>query len=332
MPTPTRRHRKGRLLPHLDHCLNCHRPTGPDDNFCPNCGQQNEDATVSFKPLVADALSEMASWDSKLLRTVIPLLFRPGFLTNEFLAGRRIRYLSPLKMYLVISAVFFLILPFSHLTDNLQVDPGGISTHAATPHQKRISISDDSERSEKVQIVGDDVPLTALPKTVAAYDARQRDTHTPHHDGFWKALVSRQVIKARANKQTFTQSVIQGLIGDLPKMMFVLLPLFALLLKMTYLRRKRLYIEHLIFALHSHAFLFILLTLAVLTPAVGVAPGLAWEICAVLVPMYLLVALRRVYQQGWPKTAVKFLWLAFNYVILLSVAFAVTAVAAFLLA
>ncbi len=337
---PTRRRKKGRPLPHLDHCLNCGRPTGETDNFCPNCGQENEDETVTLKPLVADALSEMASWDSKLVRTVLPLLFRPGLLTNEFLAGRRVRYLSPLKMYLVISAVFFLVLPTGSVTRHMHVNPAGVSLHAsahkstATGHPKKTvttSVPDEDGDGDGTTKIITQSEIDSLPATVAAYDARQRVS--THRDGFWKSLLLRQIIKARHDGQTFQQSVVQGVLEDLPKMMFGLLPVFALLLKITYWRRRRLYIEHLIFALHSHAFTFTLLTLAVLvTTHWAATEPIIWTAFSVILPVYLFAAMRRVYKQGWWKTGFKFLWLAYNYVLLLAFAFALTAVAAFLLA
>ena len=341
MPTaPTRRRKKGKTLPHLDRCLNCGRPTGETDNFCPNCGQENEDETVPLTPLVADALSEIVSWDSKLARTLLPLLFRPGFLTNEFLAGRRVRYLSPLKMYLVISAIFFLVLPTSHIAQRMHLasvslqptltksaDTGPKPSIVAGPVS--IHVSDDKPGPTDFPEVQQG--FERLPVTVAAYDARQRVS--PHRDGFWKSLMLRQIIKARHDKQTFAQSVFEGLIEALPKMMFALLPVFALLLKITYWRRRRLYIEHLIFALHSHAFAFTLLTLAVLASTHWPGHGDAtWGAFFLLLSGYLYAAMRRVYKQGWWKTGFKFLWLSYNYVCLLAVAFALTSIVAFLLA
>ncbi len=106
--------------PRPDHCLNCGAAT--EGNFCAYCGQENKDHTVALKPLLHDLLAETISWDSKLLRTVVPLLGRPGFLTNEYNAGRRVPYLSPLKMYLTVSVLFFLLLAWKNpLAGNLKI-------------------------------------------------------------------------------------------------------------------------------------------------------------------------------------------------------------------
>ncbi len=334
---PARRPRKDGTLPRLDHCLNCGTPTGDTDNFCPRCGQENQNETVGLRPLVSDVLAEMASWDSKLVRTVIPLLLKPGALTVEYNAGRRVRYLSPLKMYLVISALFFLALPSSNVvshihTQTVKPPPGfhaNVSTKTLGKSQDVSFFTIDDNGTERDN----------LPATLAAYDAQQKDPRNPHKDGLFKSLIARQIIKARGNEQTFAQSVIQNVFDDLPKMMFALLPLFALLLKMTYWRSKRLYVEHLIFSLHSHAFAFALLTVPILlsrfapnTSGWDTIKGVVTAVVFVLLPVYLFVALRRVYGQGRGKTFLKINWIAFNYFILLVVAFSLTAIIAVLLA
>ena len=101
LPPKTRRKKS----PPPTHCLNC--GAAATGKFCAQCGQEIKDHSVSLGPLLSEGLAELASWDSKLFRTLIPLLIRPGFLTNEYNAGRRVPYLSPLKLYLTISVLFF---------------------------------------------------------------------------------------------------------------------------------------------------------------------------------------------------------------------------------
>src|ERR1051326_5570628 len=98
-------------LPRLDHCLNC--DAAVSGNYCPECGQENEDRTTGLKPLISDFLAEIASFDSKLVSTIVPLLLHPGLLTNAYNDGKRVRFLSPLKMYVVASVAFFLIVPYT---------------------------------------------------------------------------------------------------------------------------------------------------------------------------------------------------------------------------
>lgn len=88
-------------------CLNCGHALAEDYKFCPQCGQGVGDSRITLAALLRDIWLEVVQIDSKLVRTLVPLLFRPGFLTREYVVGKRVRYLSPFKMYLVVAAVFF---------------------------------------------------------------------------------------------------------------------------------------------------------------------------------------------------------------------------------
>ena len=84
-------------------CLNCDAPlAGP---FCSQCGQAAQEVVLPLRQVLADAVDEFLKWDSRVLRTLWPLLTRPGFLTTEYLAGRRVRYVAPLRLYFFISAL-----------------------------------------------------------------------------------------------------------------------------------------------------------------------------------------------------------------------------------
>ena len=120
------------------------------------------------------------------------------------------------------------------------------------------------------------------------------------------------------------QHMIGGFFGVLPPTMFVLMPIFALLLKLLYLFKRRLYVEHLIVALHSHAFLFLNLLIGVLVSMLStwVKPHAAWLAEPVTwiywalwlwAPIYLLIMQKRVYRQGWPMTVLKYLFIGWCY-------------------
>ena len=123
-----------------DCCLNC--GTAATGNFCAECGQENKAHAVSLGLLLADLLAEVASWDSRLLRTLLPLLLRPGFLTNQYNAGRLVRYLSPLKLYLTISVLFFLLLAWKDpLADAVVISPSGlhVTSRSGPPQAATVS-------------------------------------------------------------------------------------------------------------------------------------------------------------------------------------------------
>lgn len=353
--TRPRRHR-----PPITHCLNCGALVA--GRYCPDCGQETHDQSVALGTLASELASEALSLDSKVARTVLPLLFRPGFLTNEFNRGRRVRYLSPLKMYLVISALFFFVLAQQSAVKRLnliQVSPDKAATrvqadalarafqevntspaNAKTPSDRaRLQAAQSKIKAAlppappakpaqglRLNLGSGDVNPHVLPKTVAAYDAHQASLPPYLRDTGRKRLITRQLIKTQQNKR----GLVQGFLDNLPRMMFVLLPAFALLLRVTYWRTKRLYVAHLIFALHTHAFVFLILTGVLLLPDAVRNPAEGGAF--LLMTVYLFAALKTVYGQNWGRTLLAFGWLGFNYLFLLTFAFLLTLGAAFLLA
>lgn len=91
-------------------CKNCGRKLESDYRFCPKCGQENKERVVQFKQFILDFLGDYFTYDSLILRSLKPLIFKPGFLTIEFIEGRRVRYIPPLRMFIFISILFFLVL------------------------------------------------------------------------------------------------------------------------------------------------------------------------------------------------------------------------------
>ncbi len=130
--------------------------------------------------------------------------------------------------------------------------------------------------------------------------------------------------------------MISGAFSTLPPTMFVLIPVFAILLKLFYVFRRRLYMEHLIVALHSHAFMFLSLLLITVTGMLstwlrphaawtGYALGLLQTVLILWIPIYLLIMQKRLYRQGWPMTVLKFWCVGWCYFWLLMIALTVAA-------
>ena len=276
--------------PRPDHCVNCETPaTG---KFCAECGQEIKDHSVALGPLLSDALAELASWDSKLFRTLVPLLTRPGFLTNEYNAGHRVPYLSPLKLYLTISVLFFLLFSWKPPISSS-------NTH--------INIM--TERGSAARVA----------TTATEYDAVQKALPPAKRDMIFRRALKRGAFKAKQSPQAF----VAALLADVPKMMFFLLPLFAAALKLLYLRTKRLYVEHLVFLLHVHALAFL-----ILVPLLLVHPDWLLGSISLALGVYIFVAMRVVYKQSWLVTLWKFSLLGFGYVLLLCLCIVGTMLAA----
>ena len=276
-------------VPDQRHCLNCGAMLS--GRYCSACGQKETERDPRLRELAHDAADELLHWDGKLVATLLALVRRPGLLTREYLAGRRARYVSPVRLYLTASVVYFAALALVPRTSVVRFDMRPDAKPAATATAK-------STTSGAPQPQAAD----AAAKKTDAYRAAKRDLFG----------------RVGRNPAKFEESFKH----NRSKAMFALLPLFALFLRILYRRGGR-YPAHFIFALHLHAFAFLLLG-AITIPAAASAGFDVLEPFAFLaIVVYLAIALRCVYGGTWPATLARTGALAFGYLF----AFAVTILA-----
>ncbi len=268
-------------------CANCHAPLrGP---YCFVCGQRVVTHIHSFWEFVQEAAEGITHADSRVWRTVWPLLFKPGFLTVEYFAGRRARYLPPFRLYLVLSVLFFLVA--ASLPDSSTGDLGGLNV--------QMSLGDDpADPQETPQQRAD------------------RFCKDISYQGPWQDVLSKRfTLSCHKIVLDNAHDMLQGLLHNVPRALFILLPLLALVMRLMYLRRH--YVEHLMFFIHLHSFLFLLLLLFLPLEA-GFAETWVEDILVlfvlIYVPWYVFRAMRRAYGQGWWVTFVKFSTLSLAYV------------------
>lgn len=267
--------------------------------FCHQCGQEKKSYIRNVSGVVTEFFGEFSNWDTRVWRTLVPLWFWPGYLSRRYVAGHRVPYVPPLRLYLFTSIIAFLL--FAKLVPDTAVSvnsPAGV-TEAVIGQTTAEQANDISalmtEINAGVKTQGPaDNDLMFLPD-----DAKQ---------AFYAKLDA--IVKD-------PKLAINKFFSLAPQMMFLLLPLFALLLKLLYIRSERYYTEHLIVALHSHSFIlqFSVLYLALQALAGFISwPWLAqpveWLATATLIwiPTYLLLCQKFYYQQSWGKTLLKF-WL-----------------------
>jgi hypothetical protein len=323
-------------------CLNCDDPT--PGRFCPSCGQRKVDVQVSVRALVADVVEDQFVVNRALPRTLAALLLRPGFLTAEYLQGRIVRYIPPFRLYLVASVLFFLLASFVGLQAVDRITPG-TDRGAEHPDSLRLELqaryaalatTDTLELPAGVRRIVQQVlvntaeALRTLEDTAVIRDSASLaairtladQTVAPGTLQQWAREIrvrSRSPAVQRALDRKLAQvghleprQALRALVSDLleyaPHMVFLLLPVFALLLKALYVRRGRYYAEHFVFALHVHAFFFIIAIIMFLLPWGGVnGLLLLWMIA------YTWLAMRRVYRQGWLRTTAKWALLGWSY-------------------
>jgi Protein of unknown function (DUF3667) len=301
-------------------CLNCSTELkGP---FCYYCGQPDRNFMRFFPALLRDLMEDLLDLDSRFVRTLKPLLFKPGRLTRDYLHGRRFRYTPPMRLYIFSSIAFFLLAAL--LSSNAIIDQTTAGESGGKPlfDTKDISFNDEPWDRETNPV---DIPW--LPDWL----------NDLTNDEIEESPEKARQLNANPNL------IVDKVFDILPATMFVLLPVVALIFKFWYLFAKRYFVEHLIFSLHNHAFLFTGLILLLLANATGdllnaydysaIASGIGWLQTAVWIwiPVYLLISLRVVYAQNWFLTVGKFFVIGTSYVVLLSVVTAGVAIASFVL-
>jgi hypothetical protein len=388
-----------RVLPHreefvpgtfsTENCLNCGEVLR--GQHCSNCGQHAQVRVLSLWGLIKDVIGDLLNADSRVWRTLLPLAFRPGLLTHDFLRGRRARYTPPFRMYLVLSLVFFVLASFEDPGSgvvlnidegeaNIQLRDGGEApaqgrappppretaatgtdppspgggTDAAAGSSVALRVGPGGPRTkprpldaESRRLVGEvmkRVPAAQREQLRAEIEqemSRASPTEREAAARFMADPCSRQNLRVDLGpgfKQYETrlreacrkivsdrQGFGRALFDNIPKMMFIFLPLIAAVMWVLYLRSGRYYVEHLLFVVHFHAFFFLVGIVALLLDllaallsgraagGIEALQGLLGATLVFYVPWYLLRAMRRVYGQSWWKTLPKYALLGLAY-------------------
>ena len=340
--------------PALPYCENCGAPmAGP---FCAQCGQHAVDYRRSLRHVIVDVLDSFLNFESKFFATIGWLIARPWHLTNQFLAGRRVRYVHPLRLYLLVSILFFFVV--NYWAKSIKTDPSKLSAEDRTdiatelnndpdiPPEVKARIQRALDAKGRTQPEGQTSPSPAAagtPQPTAVASPPQATTSPPPSGDFrpmvqfdkppssgfekWLEQRAKEKMGEHGSKMAL---FIATLFSNLPYMMLCCIPLFALVLKVLYVRKRIFYIDHLVYALHIHSFAYLAIMLIVLI-TIGLnrsIPGTfaGWVIAALWITfaVQVFLSIRRLYRQGWFFTVFKFFLGGFAYLIVLTVALAIT--------
>jgi hypothetical protein len=336
---------------HENDCLNC--GTILEGKFCHNCGQENLEMKESFGHMLNHAVSDYFHFDYQFFNTLKPLFLEPGLLTNEYLAGRRAQYLHPVKMYIFISFVFFVLFFKSAEHDITEVKRNKqseqkVSEKAKTAIDKGISANKNLTAEQK-KVLAESIK-TYVPDTLTKQinadlekDAKKNKTNNVANDGGFvfygddninkfatyddylaaqaktpavkrDNMLERYLVKKnydwRSQGKKATEVLMEGFEHNAPKMMFLLLPLFAVILKLAFWKNHKLYVEHLIYAIHLHCFLFLFLIATMLLNFIlpaswDVVVSIIQTLTKITIIWYLYRSLRVVYTRSRWRTISK---------------------------
>ena len=342
-----RRSKDSRKLSGLTRCENCGAQL--EGHWCGQCGQAAVDYRRSFRHVVGDVLESFLNWDSKFFTTMALLILKPWRLTNEFLAGKRVRYVNPLRLYLLASILFFFAVNYGE--KGLRFQPGKLSPKDRAELEADLKKEDlpPAAREKLEAFFRDSSPSPAaspssnMPSPSPAPERdkqKQEDLKKGERsfvvvDGTKASTPFERWIEARAKEKMGEHGTKMGLfiatlVSNLAYMMLCCIPLFAFVLKILYMRRGIFYIDHLVYALHIHSFAYVGTMLIVLV-TIGLnravpGPTADWIIALLWIAfvMQIFLSIRRVYRQGWFISIFKFFFGGIVYLIVLAVALAAT--------
>lgn len=344
-------------------CLNCGNFVR--GRYCHVCGQENIIPKQNFWGLIRHFIYDIFHFDGKFFDTLRYLIFRPGFVPKEYIKGKRNSYLDPIRMYLFTSAVFFLV--FFSIEDVSKIfdstDKKSMtrlerySKAAAIKFQLQQNPSD-SLLNYKLALLLDTTKRIKLKKTDSVYsdsfsillegerwlmqpvtDSSDFNTNLSERSWFERKLKASLEEKKRSygdDTSKWLADLLIEFLHKLPYLLFISLPLFALLLKLLYIRNKNIfYSDHAVFTLYHYIFSFILMLLTIVINVLSAKLGwvfLKWMTNILLLwwVIYLFQGMKNFYGQGWFKTFGKFLLLNFLGVFVLVILFIVFLLLSFL--
>ena len=294
------------------YCRNC--GARAEVSYCPVCGQETKIEMPTVGHFVAEFAEQTFALQGQLWRTLHSLLLKPGELTLEYVAGRRQRYVRPLRLYLALSILFFAVLGLSGQTGFIQLGAADQAELDAAREQARAGTADASSAA-KASPPRDEAtpPKPGQPHPPGTGDMRV-DTGHPAFDARVNHRLNQLLLLP---KDEMTERIFDTFTGWAPVAMFFLMPLFAAFLKLGYAGRGANYAVHLLFAVNFHSFMFLVLLLGML-PLVGRFS----DLLALVIPVHLWLALRRVHGGGVLSTALFVFLLFVVYVVALALGMA----------
>lgn len=320
-------------------CKNCE--TQFDGKFCPECGQSVNDYDKPFSFIFYNFAGDFFSFDTRFFRTFLALLIKPGFLTKEYFLGKRIKYAPPFRIFIFASFVLFLLLQIytnKGLTTVLNSDFGNnklgldsIGAVTADSVLNIVKVDMDSTEAVVVDSLLNKIGVHRDTINDSDYNFKLdletfRDTRDlrsaliKYADTLEEKLKKEEDPEKKAKLREYIklchapEQAVARILEYMSWAFFLLLPIFAILLKLVYIRRKQNYMRHLIFSIHIHSFNFTVITITVGLYMIFKG-NLGWitTFMILAIPIYFIIALKKFYGQSLGKVFLKFLTVSFLY-------------------
>lgn len=301
----------------LPECTNCGFIFEGVDNFCPNCGQENHDIKLPIRHHIHEVIEGLLHFDSKSMKTFFYLVAKPGLLSKEFNSGKRIRFVPPVRLYIFISFVFFLLLSTGKIihkeTSGKEGDKFAITFFSS-------SMDDRVTSEEKAVLTKKQIDSLQVYRSQVA----PREIMGMNNSQIDSVMTDKRIDKNMVNRYIFRQMAKAGSAGsaNLLKMMqknmsygmFLLMPLMGMFFYLFYRKQGGFYVENLVISIHYHCVIFIIFSFVLLADKFTDF-GAGYFIAFFLVPVYLYFMLKKYFGQRAGVTFVKTLSLGLIHII-----------------
>jgi hypothetical protein len=251
-------------------CLNCRHVV--EKRFCPNCGQENSDSRKTFHQLFVHFFEDLTHYENAFWKTIRNLILKPGSLTTEYLSGRRLSYLAPVRLYIFISFVTFFILSAIYKPEwpddvrgklaltktdstkiarmNRLVESGVLSREDADNAISLIKKRSDNKISTREQF-----GLQSIEELDEEYQNQTGEEAISN----WEYKLERKILEItdKYSGAEMAKKFMEELMHNFPKALFIYMPIFAFFLWLFHDKRKWYYFDHGIFTLHYFSFLLL---------------------------------------------------------------------------
>ena len=316
-------------------CRNC--GASLHGEYCAHCGQRDTTVVRFFPTLLLEAFEGLFAFDSKSYRSLWCLFARPAFLTREFLAGRRVRYLAPLRLFIIFLIAFLFTISVQMFLNSI-----GLNINQDIDEREQPVLEElETEFTAAIDEVANELSTDGDDETTSDQVVFERTTDLDEfRSGVSELLANLKVpFLSEQNNQQFVELLqeraatnidaisndpsdfFNGLLENIPALLLLMIPVLALLQKLFYLGSGKYYVEHLVLTIHNHSFLFLtfillfLLDLVILTDF-GVLPviaGFCKSLLNLWVVVYLYLSLRLFFGQGYFITGIKFITISISY-------------------
>lgn len=286
-------------------CLNCKHELDISDRFCPECGQKNSSKTISLRDLLEELFASFFSYDSRLQRTLQSIIFAPGKISEEFIAGKRTKYVNPFRFFISVSIIFFLVFNWMESTEiqPINIDGDGKSTISENLEPRDVGNSNLSFGKEPDQLLD-------FMRDNSKNNYRVAQQELGFEDTFSMKVYYNFVLGAYKVTQN-PGAFLSYIFPKLPFFFFFFIPVFTFFSWLIYKRQKLNYVNHLIFNYHQQSVFFIVVFVSLL---IDFSFSLDTVSIAILgYAFYLYKAFRRFYKQSRFKTILKTALLSFIY-------------------